>query len=71
MDVFLIASIVLAIISLAGLVHYNGFKIGYKMGLEKGVTEINEYAVKVNEAQNERIIQLMHEVNLQRQENEH
>ena len=41
------------------------------MGLEKGVTEINEYAVKVNEAQNERIIQLMHEVNLQRQENEH
>lgn len=38
--------------------HYNGYKKGYKAGFEQGRTRINIYALKVNEALNERVKEL-------------
>lgn len=39
-------------------IHYNGYRKGYKAGFEQGRTRINQYALKVNEALNERIKEL-------------
>lgn len=64
-DVYLIVFVTIVLVLLAGLIHYNGFKMGYKMGLKKGFTEVNKHTLEINKSQHERIMQLMKEVNLQ------
>lgn len=63
MDTFLIVlSIILSLLillSILVLTHYNGYKNGFKMGFEKGYSKSNEYILKVNHAQGERIKELM------------
>lgn len=66
MDVVLVIIIILMLISLAGLIHYNGYKAGFKIGVKKGCREINKYVLRINESQNERIIKLTQELNLQK-----
>ena len=56
------------LVSLVGLfcafnIHYDGYKRGREHGIEIGKEKINEYALKINEAQGERIKELMNEKN--------
>jgi len=50
--------LILIVISIAFLVHHHGYKAGHKDGFELGKEKINEYALKVNESQAERIKEL-------------
>ncbi len=58
MDWILLGLVVMIVFSFLLLIHYNGYKIGYKHGFELGRERINEYALKVNKAQDERIKEL-------------
>lgn len=58
MNLVLLCIAVMIIFSISGLIHYNGYKVGYKHGFDLGKEKINEYALKVNEAQDERIKEL-------------
>lgn len=60
MDTFLIVLlIILSLVVLLSITHYNGYKNGFKMGFEQGYSKSNEYILKVNYAQEERIKELM------------
>lgn len=58
MDWIILGIVVIVILSVLGLIHYNGYQMGYKQGFELGREKINEYAMKVNRAQDERIKEL-------------
>lgn len=61
MDWVLLGIVVMIGFSVLGLIHYNGYKVGYRHGFELGKERINEYALKVNHAQDERIKELQEE----------
>lgn len=57
-EMLLIASVTVAAVFFIVSIHYNGYKKGYKSGFMQGRTRINEYALKVNQALNERVAEL-------------
>ena len=63
MEVLVYALIVIAVLLSLQIMHYEGYKKGHKQGFELGREKINEYALKINEAQGERIKQLQEEIN--------
>ncbi|MEI3605949.1 hypothetical protein SPD48_09625 [Pseudogracilibacillus sp. SE30717A] len=57
-EMLLIVSVTVAAVCFIVSIHYNGYKKGYKSGFMQGRTRINEYALKVNQALNERVAEL-------------
>ena len=44
------------------LIHYSGYKSGYKDGFNQGKHKINEYIKNINQAQGDKIIELMEQL---------
>lgn len=63
MEILLFMATLIIIVTIVLYAHYQGYKQGRKQGFEAGKAAINDYALKLNRAQNERIKQLMSEKN--------